>query len=156
MKRTIKTTLIILLVVFVVMQFIRPEKNISDVVPATDLIVVTKPPKEVQDILKTSCYDCHSNNTNYPWYSNVAPISYWISDHIKHGKGNLNFSEWDTYSVKKKAHKLEELTEEVEKHEMPLESYLRIHKDAKLSNEQIETLTNWANNLRFIHQLGVK
>ena len=156
MKKWIKRILLVLLLAFIVMQFIRPDRNISDVVLDSDLVKVTNTPDEIQTILKTSCYDCHSNNTAYPWYSNIAPVSYWLDDHIEHGKGHLDFSQWSTYSAKKKAHKLEELIEEVKEHKMPLDSYLWIHKDAKLSEDQITQLTNWAQNLRTIYQSEVK
>lgn len=156
MKKVIKRVLLLLLVVFIGMQFFRPEKNVSDIVPATDFITVTNPPAEIESMLRTSCYDCHSNNTVYPWYSNLAPVSYWLDEHIMNGKRHLNFSQWETYTPKKKAHKLEELVEEVEKHAMPLDSYLWIHKDAELSGDQIKQLTDWANDVRFIYQIKPK
>ncbi|MCB0375809.1 MAG: heme-binding domain-containing protein, partial [Sinomicrobium sp.] len=150
--KIIKNVLIILLIAFVLIQFYPPEKNLSDSVPETDIIVMTDPPETVKTILKTSCYDCHSNTTNYPWYNAVVPVSYWLADHIKHGKEHLNFSEWGTYNTKKKAHKLEELTEEVKKREMPLNSYLWVHGDARLSDEQIKALTGWADALRLSYR----
>ena len=149
--RTVKNILIILLIGFVLMQFYRPDKNESDAIPETDIIVMTHPPEAVSAILKTSCYDCHSNHTEYPWYNNVAPVSYWLADHIDHGKGHLNFSEWGAYNAKRKAHKLEEVTEMVEKNEMPLDSYVWLHGEAKLSPEQAKTLTEWANTLRLTY-----
>ncbi|WP_340074462.1 heme-binding domain-containing protein [Leptobacterium sp. I13] len=154
--QVIKKVLIGLLIVFIGMQFIRPEKNISDVMPATDIIISTKPPANIQSILRTSCYDCHSNHTNYPWYNNIAPVSYWLADHVKDGKKHLNFSEWGTYSPKRKAHKMEELIEEVKVHEMPLSSYLWMHQESKLTDVQIKALTDWAANLRFIYQIDVQ
>ncbi|NER11966.1 cytochrome C [Leptobacterium flavescens] len=154
--KIVKKILVLLLIVLVIMQFIRPEKNTSDTVPATDFITMTNPSEEIKGILKTACYDCHSNNTVYPWYNNIAPVSYWLADHVKDGKKHLNFSDWGNYDQKRKAHKLEELVEEVKEHKMPLNSYLWMHKDAKLDDAQIEALTSWAQDLRFVYQLKAK
>jgi hypothetical protein len=154
--KIIKKLLILLLIVFIVIQFFRPQKNISDTIPATDFIAMTKPSPQIEATLRAACYDCHSNNTNYPWYSEVAPVSFVIAEHVKDGKKHLNFSEWDTYSAKKKAHKLEELVEEVEEGHMPEESYTWMHAEAKLTEAQISELTNWAKDLRFIYQLGAE
>jgi hypothetical protein len=154
--KIIKKLLILLLIVFIVIQFFRPQKNISDTIPATDFIAMTKPSPQIEATLRAACYDCHSNNTNYPWYSELAPVSFVIAEHVKDGKKHLNFSEWDTYSAKKKAHKLEELVEEVEEGHMPEESYTWMHAEAKLTEAQISELTNWAKDLRFIYQLGAE
>lgn len=150
--KTVKNLLIILLIAFVLLQFYRPEQNDSGVVPDTDMIVMTDPPAPVRHILKTSCYDCHSNTTEYPWYNAVFPVSYWLADHIKHGKEHLNFSAWGEYNARRKAHKLEELIEEVKQHKMPLDSYLWMHGDTRLSEEEIQTLTDWAEELRLSYR----
>lgn len=152
--KILKKILVALLLILIVMQFFRPKKNKSDVVPATDFLAVTNPTPELQSLVKNACYDCHSNHTRYPWYSEVAPFSYIIAEHVKDGKKHLNFSEWDAYSMKKKAHKLEEFVEEVKEKHMPLDSYTWLHNDAKLSEEQITKLTNWVKDIRFIYQLG--
>ncbi len=154
--KIVKKILVVLLIAFVLMQFYRPDKNESTEVPDTDIIVMTSPPEAVKNILKTSCYDCHSNNTVYPWYNTIAPVSYWLDDHVEHGKGHLDFSEWGTYSAKKKAHKLEELIEMVKADEMPLNSYLWMHGDAKLSEDQVKTLVDWADKLRISYQSEAK
>lgn len=145
---------ILLLIVFVLIQFLRPQKNISETTPATDFIAVTKPSPKIEATLRAACYDCHSNNTKYPWYSEVAPVSFLIAEHVKDGKKHLNFSIWDTYSQKKKAHKLEELVEEVAEGHMPEESYTWMHSDARLTKEQVTALNNWAKDLRYIYQIG--
>jgi hypothetical protein len=131
--------------VFIVIQFIRPEKNKAAGTSKNDISTLHAVPANVQSILKTSCNDCHSNNTEYPWYANIQPVAWWLNDHIVDGKKHLNFSEFATYSLRKQYHKLEETDEMVEKAEMPLESYLWIHKDADLSKEQTATLLNWVN-----------
>ena len=120
-----------------------PEYDIKN-----DFIVVEKPPVIVIDILQNSCYDCHSNKTEYPWYANVAPFSWWIIGHINEAREELNFSEWATYSVKRKKHKLKETIEEVEEGEMPLESYTWMHDDAGLSDEQVKLLTDWVKTIQ--------
>ncbi|MBO6531743.1 MAG: heme-binding domain-containing protein [Muricauda sp.] len=137
-----------LLVVLVGMQFYRPEKNVAagDYVAAFE--TETNPSPEVKAILNTACYDCHSDNTEYPWYNNIAPVSYWLADHIEDGKKHLNFSDWQNYDAKKKDHKLEELIEEVKEGEMPLKEYTWTHGDAKLTQEQISALVAWADGVR--------
>ncbi len=142
MKKILKYIALLALAALVVMQFIRPEKNLGGYESVADFEAETKPTDEVRGILKESCYDCHSNHTNYPWYAEVAPISYWLADHIKHGKGDFNVSDWASFSVKKKDHKLEELIEEVEKGEMPLDSYTWTHGD--LTEEEKTALIQWA------------
>lgn len=150
----IKRLLILALVALVVMQFIQPEKNTEPNYESVQAFVAeTKPNAEVTTILKETCYDCHSNNTVYPWYGNIAPLSYWLADHIEEGKEHLNFSAWNSYSAKRKDHKLEELIEEVEEGEMPLESYTWIHESARLSQEQIKAMTDWAATARLQYTL---
>jgi hypothetical protein len=139
----IKKISIGLFALFVIAQFINPEKNESEFVPESDFITLEQPPQHLADIMKTSCYDCHSNNTIYPWYDRITPVNFWVTDHIKHGKKHLNFSEWDSYSAKKKVHKLDEFIEMIEDKEMPLASYTLTHQDAKLSDADIAELTNW-------------
>ncbi len=102
---------------------------------------------EVSKILRNACYDCHSNETVYPWYADVAPMSWLVIHDINEGREELNFSEWIPYSLKKKNHKLEEIVEMVEEGEMPLKIYTPLHPEAKLSEEQKELLIVWAQNL---------
>ena len=146
--KIVKKIAIVLLVILVGMQFYRPKKNQA----AGDFVAAfeseTQPPSEVKVILKTACYDCHSANTNYPWYNNIAPVSYWLADHVNEGKEHLNFSDWENYTAKKKDHKLEEVIEEVKKGEMPLKEYTWTHADAKLTQEQITALVSWAEEAR--------
>lgn len=139
----IKKISIGLLALFAIAQFINPDKNESEFVPESDFITLEQPPQHLTYIIKTSCYDCHSNNTMYPWYDRITPVNFWVNDHIKHGKKHLNFSEWNTYSAKKKAHKLDEFIEMIEDKEMPLTSYTLTHQNAKLSDVDIAELTNW-------------
>ncbi|PHR72223.1 MAG: cytochrome C [Lutibacter sp.] len=145
MKRKI---LLFLLIIFIGIQFIPVELNQSEITSNNDFIAATNPSKEIETLLKTSCYDCHSNNTNYPWYDRVAPVSFWVRQHIDEAKDELNFSEWNTYTQKRKNHKIKEIIEETEEGEMPLESYLIMHVDAKLSIIQIEQLKNWLDTIK--------
>ncbi|AKA33740.1 heme-binding domain-containing protein [Flagellimonas lutaonensis] len=148
-----KKIAVALLVVLVVMQFIRPDKNQTD---NPDYVAVfeaeTSPSEEVKKILKQSCYDCHSDHTEYPWYNNIAPVSYWLADHIDHGKGHLDFSDWQNYDAEKKDHKLEEIVEEVKEGEMPLKEYTWTHSEARLTKEQREMITTWAQAARARYQ----
>lgn len=152
--KLLKKFFLVLLLVLVIMQFFRPDKNTAQGDHIVDFIAETKPPTEVKMIFEQSCYDCHSNNTVYPWYNNVAPISFWLSNHIKDGKGHLNFSEWNTYDVKKKDHKLEELVEMVSEGEMPLKEYTWTHEQARLTEEQRNAIVEWAEKTRSIYQAG--
>ncbi|MCM5664132.1 heme-binding domain-containing protein [Galbibacter mesophilus] len=129
-------------------QFFPPTPNKSDTTPPTDLLLVENVPEKVNATLTNVCYDCHSNHTNYPWYAGIEPLSYWLAGHIEEGKEHLDFSQWDLYSAKKKAHKLEEIAESVTEGWMPLESYKWIHKSANLSEEESKAVADWASMLR--------
>ena len=134
------------LVVLILIQFIRPEKNESSDM-TNHISQVVDIPSEVNEIIKTSCADCHSNFTKYPWYSEIAPISWYLAQHVKEGKEHLNFSEWTTYNKNQQSHIQKDLEEVLESHEMPLKSYLIMHEEAKLSKEQNETLLNWVKTI---------
>ena len=144
----LKKIIIALVILLVGIQFYRPAKNILEETPTTDFLVVNNADESMATLIKNACYDCHSNNTNYPWYAEVAPFSWWIADHVKHGKEELNFSEWSTFTEKKRNHKLKEIIEEVEKRKMPLESYLPMHPEANLTSNQIKQLTDWVRTLQ--------
>lgn len=148
MKFNKKNILKVIVVVLVIIQFFTIDKSTSPVDTTKDFLNVTQAPVEVAEIIKTSCYDCHSNQTNYPWYTNIAPVSWWIEHHIEEGKEHLNFSNWSAYSAKKADHKLEEFYEEVEEGEMPLKSYTILHGYAKLSEKEKELLISWVKSLR--------
>ena len=153
-KKTIKYIGIFLLVALVIMQFIRPEKNNGGYEEITVFKTETRPSEEVLSILEKNCFDCHSNQTIYPWYAEIAPISYWLDDHVVQGKKHFNMSTWDKYSIKKKDHKLEELIEEVEEGEMPLDSYTWIH--GNLSSKDKELLLQWATLARLQYEKDLK
>lgn len=138
----------IILVVFVVIQFIPTTRNQSDTVPQTDFMLVHKVPEAIQKKIQVSCYDCHSNNTQYPWYNRVQPVAWFLEDHIKEGKAELNFNEWDSLSSRRKTSKLRSIIKQIESGEMPLNSYTLIHRDAKFSKEETEEIINWVTQLK--------
>lgn len=134
--------------VLVLIQFFRPVKNIAPITTnsnAIDQVYIL--PENVKGILQKACFDCHSNTTKYPWYANIQPIAWWMDDHVNEGKGELNFSIFGSYTLKKQDHKLEEISEQIVD-EMPLLSYTIAHKEAKLSKVEKQELTLWVNNLR--------
>jgi hypothetical protein len=139
-----KIALAVFIIILLGIQFVRPAKNTGEAYTNTDITVAVNTPDPVKTILVTSCYDCHSNYTDHRWYENIQPIGWWIADHIKEGKGELNFSEFNNYNAKRKAHKFEEIIEMVEEDKMPLSSYTLMHGNAKLSPEQKLTLQEWA------------
>lgn len=144
----IKRFLVLALIALVVIQFIPVDRNESGYETLDAFIAETKPSAEVQEILKASCYDCHSDQTIYPWYADVAPVNFWLASHIKDGKRHLNFSDWSQWNAKRKDHKLDETIEMIEEGEMPLVSYTLMHGDADLTADQKELLINWAKAAR--------
>jgi len=139
-----KKVLLLLLVLFILAQFFRPACNAGAALAATDITHVVPVPDSIMAILRKSCYDCHSNHTDYPWYNNISPVSWWLANHVKSGKRALNFTEFSTYTYRRKAHRLDDIAETVEKHEMPLSSYLWIHTDAELNDAQRQALISWS------------
>jgi len=141
--KIVKKIVISVAIVLVVAQFFGPNKNEGDMATVAAFMAETKPPEDVKKILETSCFDCHSAKTAYPWYNAITPINYYLDAHIKDGQKHLNFSKWNTYSLKKKAHKMDELYEEVEEGEMPLNSYTWLHSEANLTPAQIVAMVAW-------------
>lgn len=142
-KTILKRVFQILLIAFIAIQFIRPAKNKAAVPTKNDISTLYAIPENVNAVLKTSCYDCHSNNTYYPWYAKIQPVAWWMDDHVIEGKKHLNFSEFATYSLRKQYHKLEETDEMVRKGEMPHGKYLWMHKNATLNDNQKLIIYNW-------------
>lgn len=144
MKKVLKATLVILLIVLIVIQFFRPAGNAAPEIAANQIEASYWVPTEVKQVLKVSCYDCHSNTTVYPWYSNVQPVAWFLSNHIADGKREVNFSEFSTYSLSRQYKKFKEIGEQIKTDEMPLFSYTLIHRDALLNPKQKLLLQNWA------------
>lgn len=137
-----------LLALLLAIQFIQPAKNVAEGLSAEDISVVYPAmPQEIHALLQKKCYDCHSNNTTYPWYSYVQPVAWWLNSHIVEGKEHLNFSAFASYDKKKADHKLEEVVEEVTEGAMPLTSYTLIHRDAIVTAEEAIALRNWVSSL---------
>lgn len=148
MKIIIKKIFFIVLIIFLLMQFYQPARNESFEQDITaNFTKVYRVPKNVEAILRTSCYDCHSNNTNYPWYSNIQPARFLMESHIKKGKENLNFNEWGNYSDRKQNNKLDRIAKQIKFDEMPLTSYTLIHKNATLSATQKKEVLHWINKI---------
>ena len=103
-----------------------------------------EPPPEVAAILRRACYDCHSNETQWPWYSRVAPASWWMISHVRVARGDLNFSEWPTFDLELQELALRDIEEQIKKHKMPLPSYLLLHPEARLDDEARQVLLDWA------------
>ena len=154
--KILKKILLVLLVIFVVAQFFRPEKNEGELTSFEPFLAETNPPDDVTYILKETCFDCHSDVTRYPWYDQITPVNYWLAEHVADGKKHFNISAWDDYSTKKKDHKFEELIEMVEDKEMPLESYTYTHTEAKLTDAQIAAVVDWAKKVRLKYSLEPK
>jgi len=128
----------------ILIQFIRPGKNLGEPDPETDFIRVSQVPDTLASVFLNSCYDCHSNNTFYPWYSNLAPFSWYLNRHIEEGKAHLNFSSWGIMDKAQKITELDQICEEITNETMPLNSYLWIHHSSKLSEHDIQAICEWA------------
>jgi len=146
--KVVKIIAVVLLVAFVGIQFMPTTRNQSDSVPSTDFMLVNNVPENIQKKLQVSCYDCHSNNTQYPWYNKVQPVAWFLEDHIKEGKAELNFNEWDSLSNRRKKSKLRSIIKQIESDEMPLYSYTLIHKDASFSEAEKQELIRWIEQLK--------
>ena len=149
MKKIIKKILFIGLIIFLLMQLYQPARNESFEQDITaNFTKVHNVPKNVEAIVRTSCYDCHSNNTNYPWYSNVQPVGFFMEHHIKEAKEDLNFDEWGKYSKRKQENKLDRIVKQIKSDEMPLASYTLIHKNARLTTVQKEEIMDWLSKIK--------
>lgn len=133
----------IALIAFIVIQFFSINRNESYTTPETDFMLVNNVPEKIQKKLQVSCYDCHSNNTAYPWYNKVQPIAWFLEDHVKEGKAELNFNEWNSLSNRRKKSKLKGIANQLKDAEMPLTSYTLIHRDAKVSEAEKKMILDW-------------
>jgi len=144
LKKIVKIALIVIVAAFVAGQFIRPDFTNPSVNSTETLWASTDVPEDVHQVLLRSCSDCHSNETRYPWYSKITPSNWFLANHIAEGRREMNFSVWNTYKPDRKIRKLGELCEQVEHGAMPLPSYLWIHRNAVLSDNERTLLCNWA------------
>jgi len=145
MKRKI---LIALVIILMLIQFIRPTRNNGMAATPQDITHYVQVPDTVMHSLQRSCYDCHSNHTVYPWYTEINPIGLWLNNHIEEGKEEINFSDLSKYDKHKLDDKLKDVAEDVESGEMPLSSYTLIHTNAKLNKDDIKTIKDWSVNAR--------
>lgn len=146
--RLFKKAILLLLIVFVGIQFVPSTRNQSSEILETDFSKTFFIPNNIQSLLKNSCYDCHSNNTNYPWYNKIQPVSWFLEYHIKEGKKELNFSEFGGYSERRQKSKIKSAISQIEENKMPLLTYTLIHKEAKLSESDKELITTLLAQLR--------
>lgn len=142
-KHLLRKIIIALLAVFVLIQFFGTKKNTSTVVAENAIEQHYAVPPSVQSILHKSCYDCHSNNTKYPWYNNIQPVQWWLAHHIKEGKEELNFDAFYAYPAKKKLKKLDKIVKEIRDGDMPLTTYTLIHRNAVLTASEKAEIENW-------------
>ena len=140
--------LLVLLIVFIGIQFIRPVRNESEQVLSADITKTFNVPDSVLNVLKISCYDCHSNNTNYPFYVNLEPVGWMLNNHIRNGKEKLNFSDFGAYSRRRQISKLRSIISQIQDDKMPLSSYTTIHKDAVLTTEDKTLIIDWSNKTK--------
>lgn len=139
---------ILLLIVLTGIQFIQPARNKSWQTLPVDIVHTFSFPNNVQAVFKLACYDCHSNNTRYPWYTNIQPVGWLLANHIKDGKADLNFSEFGSYSRRRQMSKLRSIENSIMDGTMPLSSYTLIHNDARLSKDNKALIIDWVTKIK--------
>jgi len=142
--RLIIKILLAIVILFIAIQFIPSTQNIDGQESTSDISKTVIMPSKVHSVLKNACYDCHSNNTDYPWYSKIQPVRLMMDRHVKEGKEELNFSEFGSYSTRSQISKLRGLANSIKDNIMPLSSYKLMHKNANLSDEEKNLIINWA------------
>lgn len=143
-----KKIIILIVLVLIGIQFITIDKTNPPIDSKKDFLTLTDPPQNMAAIIEAACYDCHSHETIYPWYSDVAPFSWLIKEHVNNGRRHLNFSVWSDYKEKKKDHKIEECIDMIKSDEMPMKGYVFFHEEAEISQDQKMALLNWFGELR--------
>jgi hypothetical protein len=143
-----KKIILAVVAILIVIQFFKPSKNIASQPQPNAIEQHYNVPENVSAVLHPACYDCHSNNTKYPWYNNIQPVEWWLASHINDGKRHLNFDEFNSYPPDKKKKKLSEIKETIEKGEMPLSSYTLIHVDARLTEDQKKIILDWVKTVQ--------
>lgn len=144
----IKAGLLALLIILLAIQLIQPARNHNGQAVNEDISKISRVPEQVQGIFKKSCYDCHSNQTEYPWYTYIQPVGLWMNSHIREGKEELNFSEFAAYSKRRQLSKLKSIGESIQDGKMPLSSYTFIHQNARLSENEKALILDWVKNTR--------
>lgn len=146
MRKVLRLALIFIVLVFVLIQFFQPDKNKGEI-SKNHLYQQEQLPAPIENIFTNACLDCHSNNTRYLWYHNIAPVSWIVNKHILEGKKELNLSDWGDLDMFKKIKNLEKMCQEAEHKTMPIKGYTALHPEAKLSDEQIAALCKWSTKL---------
>jgi hypothetical protein len=146
--KALKWVLMALAVAILLVQMVRPAKNVSGAPSTTNISLHFPVPQAVQTVLQRSCNDCHSNNTVYPWYAEIEPVGWWLNKHILDGKRGLNFDEFTSYRLMKQYRRFNDIIEQVQKDEMPLPSYLIVHRNARLSTDEKNELVQWCTAMR--------
>ena len=155
MKKFIKIVFIFLIIAFVVIQFFRPDRTTTTVYGENHITKKLNVPDNVHQIFKRSCFDCHSDHTTWPWYTNIAPASWLVAKDVSNGRTKMNFSEWGKIPESKREARLEAICEEIKEGEMPLKEYLYLHGDAKLSQQEKDLLCSWVEaELKKIEESG--
>ena len=142
--KILKFSAILLALVFAGVQFVRPARSNPPEVAGRSLEAHVRLTPEVETVLRRSCMDCHSNRTEWPWYSNVAPASWLVVDHVNHGRKHLNFSDWARFDREEAGHVLKSICKEAQGGSMPMPSYTLVHRDARLDGEDVRTLCDWS------------
>jgi hypothetical protein len=144
----VKKILLILLVILIIIQFIKPEKNIHPGAQPADIASLYTVPADVDTILVKACKDCHTNNTRYPWYNNMQPVAWFLDHHVQEGKRSFNLNEFASYPAARQYDKVKEIKKQIDEDEMPLSSYTLIHTDAKLTDAEKDKIISWSENIR--------
>ncbi len=144
MLKILKVFVILLALIFAGVQFVRPARSNPPEVAGRGIEANARLTPEVESVLRRSCMDCHSNRTEWPWYSHVAPASWLVVDHVNHGRSHLNFSEWSRYDREEAGGMLKAICKEAQGGTMPMPSYTLLHRDARLSGEEVKMLCDWA------------
>jgi hypothetical protein len=146
--RFLRFVLIVGCVLSLGIQLIRPARTNPPTDPARTLKARVKVPDDLAQVLDRACRDCHSHDTTWPWYSNVAPVSWLLIDHVNHGRRHLNFSDWASYSESEANKRITEICEQVREREMPMASYLWMHSAARLTQDDVDLICAWSRRLR--------
>ncbi len=144
----LKILAVLLMICFAGIQLIPTTLNQNNLVSKNDFLLVNNTPKKINKLLNKACYDCHSNNTVYPWYNNIQPFTWLINKHIVEGKKELNFSQWNELSQRRKVSKLRSIVKQIEQNKMPLNSYTILHKDSNLTSEDKKLIIDYLNEMK--------
>jgi len=153
MKKGIKFTLWVILIILVAIQFVPVDKENPIGDRNSDFLIVTQAPEDVQLIMRNACYDCHSNETIWPWYSDFAPVSFVIANHVEEGREHLNFSNWGNYESSDHPSILKHMKKEINKNAMPLAGYVKLHAEANISEDGKVLIMDWLDSVLSTYEI---